>query len=178
MLCAALFAADSRAIEYEHAYAFLAEPKYPADFRHFDYVNPDAPKGGSIRLAEMGNWDTFNRMPLRGRPVAGTDTYDQNRNMIYDQLMHSSLDEPATAYGKLAEGVAVDPDGKWVAFKLREEARWHDGKPITTADVDFTYDVFLNKANPTIFCYWIVACLKWMVWKSRSASTMSWKTSE
>jgi microcin C transport system substrate-binding protein len=150
LLCAALYAADIHSIEYEHGYAFLAEPKYAADFEHFEYVNPDAPKGGALRVPEMGNWDTFNRMPLRGRPVAGTDSFDPTMNLLYDSLLHPALDEPASSYGKLAEGVAVADDGSFIAFKLREGAYWHDGKPVTTADVAFTWDVFINKANPTI----------------------------
>lgn len=144
------FSADTAAIDYQHGYAFLAEPAYPADFTHTRYVNPDAPKGGMIRIPEMGNWDNFNPIALGGRDVRGISFWVRHLNYLYDSLMEPALDEPATLYGLLAEGVAVDPEGRWVAFKLREGARWHDGEPITVDDLVFSLDVFKTVASPTI----------------------------
>ena len=137
-------------IEYQHSYAFLATPRYPADFAHFDFVNPDAPKGGRIRVPQMGNWDSFNMVSEKGRIAAGIGFWSRDAILLWDTLLVPSLDEPATHYGRLAEGVAVAKDGAWVAFKLREGARWHDGTPITVADVVFTFQVCQEDASPTI----------------------------
>lgn len=145
-----LVAPLAEAIEYQHGYAFLKEPGYPADFTHTRYVNPDAPKGGMIRIPEMGTWDTFNPLALTGREVKGVAFWIPQDNYHYDTLMQPSLDEPAALYGNLAEGIAVDPEGAWIAFKLREGARWHDGRPITVDDVVWSFGVYRNQASPTI----------------------------
>ena len=135
---------------YQHTYAFLSTPKYPADFTHTSYVNPDAPKGGMIRIDEMGAWDNFNPLALGGRTVRGVEFWVRHINYLYDSLMEPGLDEPATLYGLLAEGIAIDPEGRWVAFRLREGARWHDGVPITTDDLVFSFHAFKEQATPTI----------------------------
>jgi microcin C transport system substrate-binding protein len=144
--------ADSQdaAIAYQHGYAFLSEPAYPPDFSHTSYVNPEAPKGGEIRIREMGTWDNFNSISLGGRQVRGVSFWVRQGNYLYDSLMEPGLDEPATLYGRLAEGVAVDPDGKWIAFRLRKDAYWHDGEPITVDDVVFSFNTFKNEATPTV----------------------------
>ena len=136
--------------EYQHGYAFLSQLKYPQGFEHFSYVNPDAPKGGTFRIPEMGAWDSFNPIPLRGRPLSGLDIWDPVDNFIYDSLLEGSLDEPSSYYAKLAKGVRVAPDGSYVDFKIRDDARWHDSRPISIEDVLFTFDVYMTKANPTI----------------------------
>lgn len=140
----------SETIHYEPAYAFLSTPKYPAGFSHFDYVNPRAPKGGRIRVAEMGTWDSFNPISEKGRLAGGLGFWAVDQNLLWDTLMVPSLDEPATEYGLLAKGIAVAKDGSWVAFKLRKNARWHDGTPITVADVVFTFNAIQNDSSPTI----------------------------
>ncbi len=137
-------------IVYRHGYAFLDAPKYSDDATHFDYVNPDAPKGGTFRFREMGNWDTFNPVPLRGRVVVGTYFWVKEWRYLWDTLLRDALDETAGYYGLIAEGVAVDPDGAWVAFKLRDAARWHDGQPITVEDVLYTFEVSTTVASPEI----------------------------
>ena len=118
-------------IEYQHAYAFLSAPKYPEDFEHFDYVNPDAPVGGRLRVPSQGTWDNLNPIleGSKGRIVDGMGFWARDRLLVLDTLMTPSLDEPATYYGLLAEGVAFPDDLAWVAFKLREGIRWHDGTP-------------------------------------------------
>ena len=98
----------------------------------------------------MGNWDNFNPIALGGRDVRGVSFWVRHLNYLYDSLMEPALDEPATLYGLLAEGIAVDPEGRWVAFKLREGARWHDGRPITVDDLVFSLGVFKTVASPTI----------------------------
>ena len=136
--------------DYQHGYAFLAKQKYDRGFEHFDYVNPEAPKGGTLRIPDMGAWDSFNPIPLRGRVVSGVDIWSPVDNFIYDSLLAGSLDEPASFYAKLAKGVRVAEDGTYVDFMIRRNARWHDGKAITVEDVLFTFDVYMTKANPSI----------------------------
>ena len=142
---------DSEPILYRHAYAFLAEPKYAPDFPHFDYVNPNAPKGGRLRLHGTGSWDSFNPSALRAaQVVAGLSMAAPHANYLHDSLLAEAADEPATWYGRLAEGVAVAPDGSWIAFKLREGARWHDGQPVTIEDVAYTYRMYRDEATATV----------------------------
>ncbi|MEZ5557679.1 MAG: extracellular solute-binding protein [Pseudomonadales bacterium] len=137
-------------VQYHHGYAFLSEPAQPPDFQYMGYVNPDAPKGGRIRVPEMGTWDNFNALALGGRDVRGVAFWVRNYNYLYDSLMQPALDEPATLYGLLAEGIAIAPDGAWIAFKLRDGARWHDGRPVTVDDVVYSFEVFKHEATPTI----------------------------
>jgi microcin C transport system substrate-binding protein len=124
-----------------HGLSLFGSLKYPPDFKHFDYVNPDAPKGGDVRLSAIGSFDTLNPFTLKGRPAAGA-------TLIYDQLLASAADEPSSEYGLLAESVEVPEDKSWVAFKLRPEARWHDGKPVTPEDVIFSLEILKTKGQP------------------------------
>ena len=142
---------DAEPILYRHAYAFLAEPKYAPNFSHFDYVNPNAPKGGRLRLHGTGSWDSFNPSALRAaQVVAGLSMAAPHANYLHDSLLAEAADEPATWYGRLAEGVAVAPDGSWIAFKLRDGARWHDGRPVTIEDVAYTYRMYRDEATATV----------------------------
>lgn len=136
-------------LDYKHGVSFVAELKYPPDFPYFDYVNPDAPKGGRIRTASMGSWDSFNHIIGRGRPAAGL-SFTGSSNLLYDRMLEEVADEAASQYGRLAEGVAVAPDYSWVAFRMRPEARWHDGVPITADDVVFTFESFKKHGSPTL----------------------------
>lgn len=142
-------ASAAQAPECKHAYAFLADPKYPPDFEHFDWVNPNAPKGGLMRVPDMGNWDSFNTLGL-GRVVRGVDTRTPAERHNYDSLVIQAPDEVATVYGLLAECIAVAPDGAWIEYRLRREARWHDGVPVSVDDVVFSYHAYRNKANPAL----------------------------
>ena len=149
------FVSADTGITYQHGVAYLREPDYPADFSHFRFVDPDAPKGGRIRIGEMGTWDSFTDVPVSGRPVAGISvTVDSQtgsaHSLIYDSLLTHALDTTDDRYGRLAEGVAIADDGAWIAFRLRDGARWHDGRPITTADHAFTFEVYTQKASPNI----------------------------
>ena len=132
-----------------HGYAFLSEPKYPPDFEHFDWVNPDAPKGGLMRVPDMGNWDNFNSMAL-GRMVRGMNTRGGRARHLYDSLTIRAPDEVATIYALLAECIAVPPDGAWIEFRLRDGAYWHDGETIDARDVTFSFEVYKEKANPSV----------------------------
>ncbi len=124
-----------------HGIAMHGDLKYPSDFSHFDYVNPDAPKGGDVRLATTGSFDSLNGFIVKGRAAAGLGG-------IYDTLATSSADEPFTQYGLLAETITVADDRSWVEFTLRKQARWHDGKPVTVEDVIWTFETLLEQGLP------------------------------
>ncbi len=126
--------------ERHHALSLIGEPRYPPGFKHFDYVNPDAPKGGKVRLSATGTFNSLNPFILRGDPAAGV-------GFIYENLFEQSLDEPGTAYALLAESISYPDDYSSATFKLREGARWHDGKPVTPEDVIFSMDA-LKKGHP------------------------------
>ena len=129
-----------------HALSLIGEPKYPAGFTHFSYVNPDAPKGGSVRLADIGSFDSLNPILYRGEAAGGL-------SLVFESLMADSIDESSTAYGLIAEWASYPSDYSSVTFKLRDEARWHDGKPITPDDV--IYSLGINKeANPRMGLYY------------------------
>lgn len=130
-----------------YALALHGEPKYPADFSHFDYVNPDAPKGGNISLAVLGTFDSLNAYILRGLPAAGAA-------LTHSTLMNKSLDEPLTSYGSLAESITVPEDRSWVIFKLRDEAKWHDGKQITALDVVWSFNTLIKHGQPFYRSYY------------------------
>ncbi|HZX52445.1 extracellular solute-binding protein [Pseudomonas sp. XK-1] len=132
----------------KHAQTLYDEPpKYPANFQHFDYVNPDAPKGGSLRQAGFGGFDSLN--PFINKGVAADDL-----GLIYDTLTHHSLDEPFTEYGLVAEKIEKAPDNAWVRFYLRPEAHFHDGQPVTAEDVKFTFETLMSKGAPTYRGYY------------------------
>ena len=141
--------ADADYAPCRHAYAFLGEPKLPPDFEHFDWVSPNAPKGGLMRMADTGSWDTFNRMGL-GHSVRGMDTRGNSTRHIYDSLVIRNPTEPATVYGLIAECIAVAPDGAWIEFRLRDGVYWHDGEPLDAEDVAFSFHVYQDKAHPAI----------------------------
>lgn len=121
--------------EWHHASALNGTPKYGPDASHFDYVNPDAPKEGTVRLASRGGFDTFNFILTKGNPAPGI----QN---IYESLMEPSLDEEdiSAAYGVLAEAVRFPDDYSWVEYRLNPKARWHDGEPVTADDVIWSFE--------------------------------------
>ncbi|WAJ39755.1 ABC transporter substrate-binding protein [Pseudomonas sp. GOM7] len=126
----------------QHAVTLYDEPpKYPANFQHFDYTNPDAPKGGTLREAGFGGFDSLNPFISKGVPA-------DDIGLIYDTLTVQSLDEPFTAYGLVAESIEKAPDNAWVRFHLRKAARFHDGMPITAEDVKFTFDTLMSKGSP------------------------------
>ena len=141
----------SSGIDYAHGYAFLAEPQYPPDFPHFRYVDPNAPKGGTLRRHGTGSWDSFNPSALRAaQVVAGLSMAAPHANFLHDSLLAEAADEPAAWYGRLADGVQVAPDGAWIAFRLRANGRWHDGMPVTVEDVAFTYRMYRDVATATV----------------------------
>lgn len=137
------------AIEYQHGTSYIEPLKYPPDFSHFEYVNPDAPKGGMIRSPELGTFDSFNNILDKGR-LPGGYNFLGVRNLVYDRLLEPAIDENASYYGRLADGVWIADDFRQVAFRLRKEARWHDGKPLTVEDVIFTFETFKTHGSAGI----------------------------
>jgi microcin C transport system substrate-binding protein len=130
-----------------HAIAMHGEPKYGPGFKHFDYVNPNAPKGGELRLAADGTFDSFHPFIPRGTAADGSA-------MVFESLLTGSADEPFTEYGLLAETVEVPKDRSWVAFTLRREARWHDGRPVTVEDVIFSLETLRKQGAPFFRFYY------------------------
>jgi microcin C transport system substrate-binding protein len=131
-----------------HALAMHGEPKYGPDFPHFDYVNPEAPKGGQIRLHVVGDtFATFNPFTLVNPAAAGA-------GFVFETLTTNSGDEAFTEYGLLAQTIEVPDDRSWVAFTLRAEARWHDGKPVTVEDVAFSFETLKTKGHPFYRAYY------------------------
>ena len=138
---ALLLLAGAAQAEPRHAITLYDEPpKYPANFQHFDYVNPDAPKGGTLRQQSVGGFDSFNPFIPKGNAVGV--------GLIYDSLTYHSPDEPFTEYGLLAERIDKAPDNSYVRFILNPKARFHDGTPVTAEDVIFTFNILLEKGDP------------------------------
>ena len=115
--------------------------KYGPDFGHFDYVNPNAPKGGRLRLHSVGTFDSLNPFIAKGVAASGT-------GLLFDTLMAASDDEPFAQYGLLARTVTIADDDSWVRFELRPEARFHDGSPVMAEDVVFSFDILKKKGSP------------------------------
>jgi len=131
-----------------HGIAMYGEPALPADFAHLPYANPDAPTGGRIVNGETGSFDSLNPHVRQGSVPW------QLRFLTYESLMGRSWDEPFTLYGLLAESVEADPDGSWVEFILRPEARFSDGSPVTVADVIWSYETLGTVGHPRYLNAW------------------------
>ena len=138
-IAAALAAAvEEDSLEFRHGISLIDELKYPANFQGFDYMNPNAPKGGVLRLSTD--------VPIRNF----SDVWDDDvvptpgTQRAYDYLLHRAGDELGGFYGHLAQGVALTPDQRSLHFRLHPDARWHDGAPITPEDVKFTFDHVLG----------------------------------
>jgi microcin C transport system substrate-binding protein len=133
---------------WRHALSLFGDIKYPADFKRYDYVNPGAPKGGIARMISIGTFDNFNIA------VAGVKgSIAPAAALIYETLMTKSLDEVVTEYGLVAEAASHPDDFGWVIYRLRKEARWHDGRPVTPDDVIFSMEV-LKKQSPMYASYY------------------------
>lgn len=126
-----------------HGYSRFGELKYPADFAHLDYVNPDAPKGGEISSWAQGQFDSLHRYSTKGEQ-AGSAT------IFFESLMAGTADEAGSLYGLLAETIEYPESKKWVIFNLRPEARFSDGSPLTASDVVFSLNILVEKGLPTL----------------------------
>ncbi|SAK39155.1 extracellular solute-binding protein [Caballeronia ptereochthonis] len=143
----AWFASPAYAV---HAIAQYGEPKYPAGFRHFDYVNPDAPRDGTLVLANpnrLTSFDKFNPFTLRGNPAPGL-------SLMFESLTTGSLDEVSSAYGLLADDISVAPDGMSTTFHINPKARFSNGDPVTAEDVKFSFETLKSpQAAPQFSVY-------------------------
>ncbi|TYT74394.1 extracellular solute-binding protein [Desulfobotulus mexicanus] len=124
-----------------HGIALWGEPQYGTDFTHFAYARPDAPKGGHLRMAATGSFDSFHPFTIRGTAAAGV-------GLLYETLMTASLDEPSSSYGLIAGSVSVSEDRTSVTFRLRPEARFHDGHPVLAEDVVFSFQILIREGSP------------------------------
>lgn len=138
------FGSDNQVV---HALALHGNPKYPANFAHFDYVNPEAPKGGKVVRAAIGTYDSLNPFTIKGVPA-------ESIGLIYDTLTVQSLDEPFTQYGLVAQGIEKAKDDSYVVFHLNPKAVFHDGEAITAEDVVFTFNTLIDKGSPHYRAYY------------------------
>lgn len=135
--------------EPKHAIAMQGEPALPADYQHFDYVNPDASKGGNITYCVVGSFDNLNPFILKSLRTTARGMQDLILgNLVFEPLMMRNYDEAFSLYGLLADTADMDPERKWIEFHLNPNAKWSDGDPVTPDDVLFTYDVFTDKGRP------------------------------
>lgn len=130
-----------------HGHSMYGDLKYGPEFRHFLYVNPEAPKGGDVKLGAIGTFDTLNPFILKGVAAAGIGA-------VFDTLTLASADEPFAQYGLIAETIEMPADRSWVAFTLRPQARFHDGSPITVEDVIWTFEALKAKGHPFYRSYY------------------------
>lgn len=145
----------SAAVSESHGYAQFGTLKYSASFTHFDWVNPQAPKGGTLRAMAFGTFDTLNPYTFKGSSPVSTPNFQQygvselNETLMVGTGQYDpSGDEPTSSYGLIARSVEYSEDRSWVVFNLRPEARFHDGRPITAADVAFSYRTLLKEGHP------------------------------
>ncbi|MFN3659237.1 MAG: extracellular solute-binding protein [Pseudolabrys sp.] len=140
--------ATAQAQNWRHGLSLFGDLKYAPGFKHFDYVNPNAPQGGVVRQVAFGTFDNFNSViaGVKGNLAYGTDLFTES-------LMTSALDEVSAEYGLLAEAVSYPEDYASVTYRLRANARWHDGKPVTPEDVIFSFEVF-KKNSPQLGAYY------------------------
>ena len=145
---ARLAQAETEQPVWRHGLSLFGDVKYPAGFKHFDYVNPAAPQGGTVRLSGFGTFDNFNEVValVKGNLAMGT-------NLFNETLMTGALDEISTEYGLLAEAVHHPADHSSVTYRLRANARWHDGAPVTVDDVIFSFNV-LKENRPDLAAYY------------------------
>ncbi len=144
LTAALILASPVFASEPKHGLSAFGDLAYPADFKNFNYVNPDAPKGGTFSLVGWGGVATFNSLNsfiLKGDAAQGLE-------LLFDSLMTRAGDEPDAVYGLVAESAEVADDRMSVTFKLRPEAKFNDGSPITADDVVFSFDALKTKGHP------------------------------
>lgn len=147
--------ADFPAVQVMRSIAMHGETKYDhrdTKVRPFDYVDVNAPKGGTLKLSAIGTFDSLNPFIIKGAPASGLTFLGQS--FLYDSLMEQSLDEPFSMYGLLAENIELPDSREWVAFNLRDEAKWADGVPVTAHDVVWSFNNFLKNGKPFFKAYY------------------------
>ena len=150
LICIAIVHTFARPLQAEpvHGIAMHGAPLHKPGFSSFSYVNPNAPKGGTVTFATLGSFDSLNPLIIKGVAAAGL------RNYVFESLMARAYDEPFSLYGLLAESIETAPDRSWVSFTLRAEARFSDGKPVTVEDVLFSHAVLRDKGRPNHRTYY------------------------
>lgn len=150
MNAGASHAQDAVAATPDYALSMHGDVALPPDFTHLPYADPDAPKGGSLKMGVVGTFDSLNPFILKSMRTTARGLFGDTDfgNLVYETLMLRSRDEPFTLYGLLAEKIAIDPDRHWVEFTLDARAKWSDGEPVTVDDVLFTYDLLTEKGRP------------------------------
>jgi microcin C transport system substrate-binding protein len=140
--------AAAQAPQWRHGLSLFGDLKYPQGFAHYEYVNPSAPKGGTVRLSGFGTFDNFNQVvsSVKGNIAMGT-------SLLIERLFAEALDEVSAGYGLLAEQVSYPDDRSSVTYRLNARARWHDGKPVTPDDVIFSFDAF-KQNDPGLGAYY------------------------
>lgn len=131
--------------QWRYGSSLTGEPKYGRDFKHYDYVNTDAPKGGTLNQVAVGSFDSLNAFVVQGVPAAGLS--DLGGGLLYDSLMADAQDQGSTNYPLIAEASQFPDDFSWVKFRLNPAARWHDGEPITVEDVIWSFNT-VKKQSP------------------------------
>ncbi len=142
-----MFSLQAQAANETAVLTMYGQHKYDDGFTHFEYVNPDAPKGGSIRLSGAETYDTFNGFVNKGVAADGL-------GLLYMPLMEKSQDEPFAMYSALAQSAEMPEDRSWIIFTLRQDAKWHDGQPITAQDVVWTFNTLIEKGRPAYKAYY------------------------
>ena len=155
----AIGAGIDQAVTVSNGLTVLGKPQLPANFPYFPYVNPEAPKGGTVTLSAVGSFDSFNPFILRGTAgegmvgpwviLPGGSEGGSTIGHVWESLLVPSADEIATGYGHVCSTVETPADGMWVAFNLRPEARFSDGQPLTSDDVVWTFQTLLAKGRPS-----------------------------
>ncbi|RCW83791.1 extracellular solute-binding protein [Phyllobacterium bourgognense] len=150
LMIAACSATDASYAEPTYGIAMHGEPALPADYKNFPYVNPAAPKEGSITYGVVGTFDSLNPFLIKSMRTTARGMFGDSEfgNLVYESLMQRSTDEPFTMYGLLAEKVETNDERTWVEFTLNPKAKWSDGQPVTPDDVIFTFDVLTKKGRP------------------------------
>ena len=146
-LCLGLTTMPAHAAD-KHGVALHGDVKYPPHFSHFDYTNPNAPKGGTLRMGVVGTYDTLNPFIIKGSPASGIS------GLLYETLMEQSYDEAFSVYGLIAESINISPKNDSVTFTLRKQAQWHDEKPITAADVKWSFETLMAEGAPFYKAYY------------------------
>jgi microcin C transport system substrate-binding protein len=153
-LAAVIFASgllSASADEWRTIDSLIGESKYGQDFRHYDHVNPEAPKGGTLNSTVVGTFDSFNPYIVQGSPAAGFAGF--GGGLLYDTLMEQSVDEPSTSHMLVAEAFKFPDDFSSATYRLNPKAKWHDGKPITVEDVVWSFNV-LKEHSPQYSHYY------------------------
>lgn len=152
IVCLIFLGVNPLLADKQYGIAMHNDLKYPKGFNNFDYVNPNAPKGGTLKLGVVGTFDSTNPYLTKGTPPVGLSVLTER--MVFESLMQRSIDEPFSLYSGIAESVEVAPDRSWITFYLDPRAKWADGKPITVKDVLFSYHTLREKGAPNMRLYY------------------------